>query len=180
MREPTVSTSTPPRAPGGAPRSFVVFDIGSRRCAIELSSVIEVIPLGPVTPVPTAPTAVAGAVNVHGHVVAVLDLGLVLDGQPMAPREGDVSLLVRADETTVVLRVDRVRQVAPLDLEHAAESDDGAGLISRIVTADDRRVGVIDLQQLLHHVAAQIVADAPRATEAAGNARGAPLFRDDP
>jgi purine-binding chemotaxis protein CheW len=150
---------------------MVVFVIGARRCAIELSCVLAVLPLGPVTPVPTAPAAVAGAVNVHGHVVAVLDLGLLLDGQPTPPREGDVSLLVRADDTTVVLHVDRVDQVAPFDREHAVGSGDRAGLISRIVTTDDGRVCVIDLHQLLRHVSAQIsaVAGAPRA---AGDANG--------
>jgi chemotaxis signal transduction protein len=101
---------------------LIVFELQDRRCAVELSAIQEVIPLGPVTPVPAAPPAIAGAVNVHGQVVALLDLGLLL-GLPSAgrPRPGASGLLASAAGATVVLLVTRVCEVLTSDAELTPE-----------------------------------------------------------
>ena len=93
----------------------VVFQVGNRRCALELEQVEEVIRLGPVTPVPSPARAVTGAINVRGQVVAVLDAWAML-GEPPAPRltRGGVGLLAQAESCRVVLRVDRVEGVVPI------------------------------------------------------------------
>jgi len=101
---------------------LIVFELGDRRCALDLGVVHEVVPLGPVTPVPTAPPAIVGAVNVHGQVVAVLDLGPLL-GLPSAgrPRQGACGLLALVAEATVVLHVSRVCEVVSAGVPEEAD-----------------------------------------------------------
>ncbi len=100
---------------------LIVFELQDRRCAVELSAIQEVIPLGPVTPVPTAPGAIVGAVNVHGQVVAVVDLGPLLGLPAGQPRQGDCGLLASVGIATVVLHVSRVCEVIALELEPAQD-----------------------------------------------------------
>lgn len=102
----------------------VVFQIGKRRCALELHHVEEVIRLGPVTPVPAGPGAAVGAMNVRGEVVAVLDAHALV-GEPSPGTVGGVGLLAQAEGCRVVLCVDRVEGVLPdEELDRCSASGD--------------------------------------------------------
>ena len=98
-------------------RNVIVFTLGASRQAAELRWVREVISLGFVTAVPTAPVGIAGAFNLRGNLVPVLDLGVLGPGAPSpspSPRQGDSALLVEIDGVTAALRVDKVEEVATL------------------------------------------------------------------
>jgi len=94
----------------------VVFQIGERRCSLELQQVEEVIRLGPITPIPSAAPTVLGAMNLRGQVVAVVDPCMLAFGD--AVDEGGaaarVGLLVQTRGCRLVLRVDRVEGVVPV------------------------------------------------------------------
>jgi purine-binding chemotaxis protein CheW len=112
----------------------VVFQIGDRRCSLELQQVEEVIRLGPVTAVPAAAPTLLGAMNLRGQVVAVLDpcaLGL---GEPASdgPSTAKVGLLLQARGCRVVLRVDRVEGVVPVQ-ELGGPVLDLDGLLDRLL-----------------------------------------------
>lgn len=97
-------------------KNVIVFTLGGVRQAAELRWVREVISLGFVTAVPTAPPGITGAFNLRGHLVPVLDIG-VLGGSRATgptPRQGDGALLVEIDGITAALRVDKVEEVATL------------------------------------------------------------------
>lgn len=109
-------------------KNVIVFTLGGVRQAAELRWVREVISLGFVTAVPTAPPGIAGAFNLRGHLVPVLDIA-ALQGRSAAamPRQGDGALLVEIDGITAALRVDKVEEVATLAGGGAGEVLDGRG-----------------------------------------------------
>ena len=79
-------------------KNVIVFTLGGARSATELRWVREVISLGFVTSVPTAPPGIAGAFNLRGHLVPVLDIAaLARAGHGASPRQGDSALLVEID-----------------------------------------------------------------------------------
>ena len=96
-------------------KNVIVFTLGGARSATELRWVREVISLGFVTSVPTAPPGIAGAFNLRGHLVPVLDIAaLARAGHGASPRQGDSALLVEIDGVAAALRVDKVEEVATL------------------------------------------------------------------
>lgn len=116
-------------------RNVIVFTVGAVRYALELRWVREVVSLGFVTAVPTAPAALGGVCNLHGAVVAVLDVGALLDGVPgPAARQGDGALIVETDEMVCALRVDQVDHVASLhQAGERAELTDATGRPLRLL-----------------------------------------------
>ena len=63
-----------------APR-LLVFTVAGKVCAVELSSVREIIPCRKATRLPGAPPFVIGLINLRGSIITVLDLGVRLDGE---------------------------------------------------------------------------------------------------
>lgn len=100
---------------GAELKNVIVFALGGVRHAAELRWVREVVTLGFVTEIPTAPPGLAGAFNLRGNLVPVLDIAALTGGEPgPAPRQGDGALLVELDGVTAALRVDKVDEVATL------------------------------------------------------------------
>jgi purine-binding chemotaxis protein CheW len=113
----------------------------------------------PVIPVPCVPPYVAGIANVRGHVVPVLDLGVLLDAPGMA---GDRTQLVvvALDGVTVALRVESVGDVlnfsmsstspvpSNLDTQHAQYLDcvleNGATLLNVAAIINDPELVISD------------------------------------
>ena len=109
-------------------RNVIIFAVGGARYALELRWVREVISLGFVTSVPTAPPGIAGAFNLRGHLVPVLDIAaLARAGHGASPRQGDSALLVEIDGVGAALRVDKVEEVATLPAVDATTVLDGRG-----------------------------------------------------
>jgi chemotaxis signal transduction protein len=152
----------------------VVFELGAQRYGAQQSQVAEVLALGPITPVPAAPAELVGAMNVHGRVVPVLDLGLVLTGRASTPQPGEEGLLLRAAEHEAVAYVGRVRQVCALertDAEWPTVSPTAAGQTGAIrelqltrpaVDAAGQAVLLLDLERLLLRVAERVARVAAR------------------
>ena len=109
-------------------KNVIVFTLAGVRSAAELRWVREVISLGFVTSVPTAPPGIAGAFNLRGHLVPVLDIAaLTRTGASGHPRQGDSALLVEIDGVAAALRVDKVEEVATLPAADAGAVLDGRG-----------------------------------------------------
>jgi chemotaxis signal transduction protein len=120
-------------------RNVIVFAIGAARYAVELRWVREVVTLGFVTAVPTAPPALGGVCNLHGTILAVLDVLALLDQAPgPAARQGDGAIVLESDGVLCGLRVDQV--------DHVASLFESAGAV---VDASGRPLTLLDPQQLL-------------------------------
>ena len=61
-----------------AARKFLIFTLAGRRCAFDLAQVAEVVEQPATWPIPIAPSCYHGAMNFHGTIVAVMDLGMFL------------------------------------------------------------------------------------------------------
>ena len=65
---------------------FLLFQLGQDRYALEVSRVIEVLPLLEIKRLPQAPKGVAGVFNYRGRPVPAVDLSELTLGQPVAER----------------------------------------------------------------------------------------------
>ncbi len=142
----------------------VVFELGGRRCGVDLRLVQAVIPLGPVTPVPMAPPAIAGAVNVRGEVAAVIDLALLLGSAPATPRQGGLALLVEAEGCRAVVCADRVEEVSEVPVDAASLNPEGQSF-----GGPPGPLLLVDLAALLRRLIGEVAAAA----------RSAPLLSED-
>lgn len=140
-------------APGEARiRALVGFVVAGQRYGLDLALVDRVLPMVAVTRLPGAPAVVAGAINLHGRALAVVDLRRRL-GLPAhvygpsarllvtATRDGAVA--VAADEVLGVLELPAPAVVAPRTLLPELRRPAG------IATLPDGLLLVHDLESLL-------------------------------
>lgn len=133
---------------------IVVFEIGARRSAVDLRLVQGIISLGPLTPVPLGPPALAGAMNVRGHVVPVVDPGVLLGEALPTPRPGEPSLLLELNGREVLFRAGRVEGVARSEQESALVRE---GLeLGWSVPSTVGPVFLIDAEAVVHAVVREI------------------------
>lgn len=141
-----------------APTALLVVEVDGRRCGFSVEAVVELLRMVASTSLPKAPAHVDGVIDVHGTVVAVLDLRARLGLSRRPARPSDHLVLARLQDRTVALRVDRILDLAtvvPTTLEDAlglppqphlrgvARLDDGLLLIHDIgafLSADEAAV----------------------------------------
>jgi purine-binding chemotaxis protein CheW len=83
------------------PLDVLLLDLAGERYAVEVDSVLEVVPAGSLTPVPCTPRFVLGLTTVRGRVLPVMDVARVLGiaGDEEDRRDSHV-VLVEADGVT--------------------------------------------------------------------------------
>ena len=90
----------------------IVFEVGGRRLALDLSRVQEVFTLGYVTALPVVSDAIRGATNLRGRMVPVISLeplfGLSVGSWV---RPGAPAILISTDEATAAIPVQRILDV---------------------------------------------------------------------
>lgn len=106
-------------------------------CALPLAEVVETLRTLPLQPVAGAPPFVRGLSLLRGELVPVVDLALLLGGEPGAAAGRLV--LVRAGERRLALAVDEVLRVAPLP-----KSAKVAPLISQALPEQVAALAVLD------------------------------------
>jgi chemotaxis-related protein WspB len=77
----------------------VIFPVGSARYALDLPSVIRILPLASLTPLPAAAPEIAGLLNFHGSVIPVIDLNYLVSGAQCPAVIGTRIVLVRRPAT---------------------------------------------------------------------------------
>ena len=139
-------------------------------------SVREVMSLPLVTPLAESAPWVAGAINLRGRVVPVLELRAVLGLEVMPPDANDALVIVEDGARIAAVRVDQVRDVQTLavatnavNATNANATDLGlrANLVAGIARAGAALVQLMDLAALLDAAAAPHDLGAPAAWRAA-------------
>lgn len=121
----------------------VAFGVAGRRWALPLATVERVVAMVAVSPLAGAPGAVRGAIDVHGEIVPVLDLGLRL-GDPPHPLNADAQLvLARTARRAVALPVDASLGVVAPALGAVS------GPLAGVATADGGLLAVYNLDAFL-------------------------------
>ena len=91
-----------------ADAGWCTFRVGEGLYGVELERVREVLRPQPLTRVPLAPPAVAGLLNLRGHIVPAVDLRRLFG---LEPRPDGAQVVVRGDDGPVSLVVDAIGDV---------------------------------------------------------------------
>lgn len=128
---------------------LLVMRRGEARYAIKTQHLVAVVAPTRLTPVPCAPAFVLGVLNHRGRILAVIELGALLDGEPGGPSSEVQVVVVATDAMTFGLAADSVSGVVKVeanDLTPVAAGD-GQGLpLVRDLTGE--LVGVVDLDAI--------------------------------
>jgi len=119
------SSTSAPVADGARPRAernLVLFSLDGEDYAVEAEHVREVVRAVSILPLPGAPSAVRGIVDVRGALAPVLDCRRIfgLPRRPVLPT--DHFVVARAGARLVVLVVDRVIDLVPVDEDAIEEA----------------------------------------------------------
>lgn len=99
-------------------RQYCTFWVGELFIGIEVSRVQEVLSHSSITPVPLAPVYVKGLINLRGHIVTAVDMGLRLDVGPVGSGAGNtMHVILNDDQGLLSLVVDRAGDVVEVDQE---------------------------------------------------------------
>ncbi len=94
--------------------NILIVKISGETYALPVENVLAVYEAMPVIPVPCTPPFVAGITNVRGHIMPVLDLSTLLDGQRELTADTAALVVVAANDLSVALRVEEIGAVQPM------------------------------------------------------------------
>jgi purine-binding chemotaxis protein CheW len=95
-------------------RQYATFEVDDQLFGVPVAIVQEVLSFNEYTPVPLAPKAVGGLFNLRGQVIAAVDLRVQL-GLPPRDLDGPaMNVIVRTEDESVSLLVDRIGEVVDL------------------------------------------------------------------
>lgn len=141
---------TQARADEGARRGdALVVRIGHARYAVPLAGLAGVVNLDAITPLPGAPNFVAGLAHLHGHVVTIVDLGVVL-GEAAEPPAA--ALMIETSSGTFGLGVSAYEGVVPVpamgpDAQPPGLSEAAARYVEGLIAAPG--VGLLRLRAIV-------------------------------
>lgn len=101
-----------------ASRDYLVFHLQEELYGVEVETINGVVELMPVTPVPKTPPYIAGAMNLRGNIITVVDFRILFD-LPHARQGKETAIIIfevpRHDSTALIGGiVDSVFKVIPL------------------------------------------------------------------
>ena len=101
---------------------YCTFWVGDLFIGIEVSRVQEVLRHGSITSVPLAPDYVKGLINLRGHIVTAIDMGVRLGVESAAAADAEMMHVILSDDQgSVSLIVDRAGDVVGVDREQDYE-----------------------------------------------------------
>lgn len=133
-------------------RGLFVFTLRGERYGLHLQDVVEVMEPIPSVPVPRAPDFLRGVINVHGSLVAILDLARLV-GCGEAASDGRFLILDRRI-ANLALWVDRVEGFVAEEGESVAPP--AGGLIAGVVQSRAGDINLLVLDNLLKRVEAAL------------------------
>lgn len=92
-------------------RKFLIFYMQGKHYALDLAHVAEVADPPRMWPIPRAPACYNGAVNIHGAIVAVMDLAVFLGLSNRMQHEKII--ILNRDVAALAFLVDRVIRIVP-------------------------------------------------------------------
>jgi len=107
------------------------FALANERYAVESKHIREIAPFTGLTRVPGAPDFVAGVVNLHGQIVAIIDIRR-LSGLPHGKPDSDSKVIVLGHERTeFAIIADSVDRIERFNRSELLEPPDGVSGIGR-------------------------------------------------
>ncbi|MEN8163590.1 MAG: chemotaxis protein CheW [Acidobacteriota bacterium] len=114
---------------------YCTFWVGELFIGIEVSRVQEVLSHSSITPVPLAPAHVKGLINLRGHIVTAIDMGLRLAIGAAGSADGEtMHVILNDDQGLLSLIVDRAGDVVEVDRQaHEDPPDTLQGEARRLI-----------------------------------------------
>ena len=135
---------------------YCTFWVGDLFIGIEVGRVQEVLGHCSITPAPLSPTHVRGLINLRGHIVTAIDMGLRLDVGPAGSEDGEtMHVILNDDQGLLSLIVGRVGDVVEVDKEsHEPPPDTLQGEARRLIRGAFKLKGRLLLDLDLDYVLA--------------------------
>jgi len=129
----------------------LVFTIENELYGLEIEAIQEIVENPPQHFVPLAAGVLAGAVNVHGRILAVIDLPLLL-GIPVA-RHDHRQVVLAPEFESLVLKVSSILRIIALDLSELQPPEETAVFAVRgFVSQDDMNINMLDANQVIERL----------------------------
>lgn len=132
------------------------FYLGPYYFGIDVKRVQEIIRFHEISTVPLAPKVISGLINLRGDIVTAIDLGLRLeiDENRSVDRESQMNVVIRTEENSVSLVVDRVGDILEVEdgqYEKPPETLKGAAkdLIVGTYKLEDRLLLLLDIDKVI-------------------------------
>jgi chemotaxis-related protein WspB len=136
---------------------FLLFQIRNERYCLEVSRVVEVVPLVLFKPIPHAPLYISGLFNYRGAVVPVIDLSALLYGEPCKPLLSTRIILVDygsgdAEHHTLGLLAEHVTETISCEEDQfrppGIEVED-TRFLGDVIFADDGMIRRVEVERIL-------------------------------
>lgn len=136
--------------------SFVIFGVGTGDYAIETASVVEVLRMVALTRLPDAPPWLAGALNLRGRVLPVIDLRARM-GFDIPPVELSTPIIIAEDgDVQFGLIADAVEGMASIPSADVVwhQAGEGKSFVRGIARLEGRLAFIADLGRIYEGAAA--------------------------
>lgn len=133
--------------------SFLAFNNGRQRYGIPLSDIVEIQALEQFSLVPRTPPFIAGVVHWRGTVLALLDLGKVLEDTQSGLPDYHVSIIVDVAGTQVAIIAREVEEIlsVPRDQIKPAPQSAGTTPTEWVLGVHDGNRLLLKIDQILEH-----------------------------
>lgn len=135
----------------------LVFRLGDELYGLEVARIQEVAEAPSLHYIPRAPEHFLGAINFHGNILPVLDLGGFLE---FAPRQRDNRVIVLvASECSMALAAHHIRGFVPYDAEDMMPVDQERkkdSYIRSVMNRQEEMINMLDIDGLLDHLEAHL------------------------
>lgn len=133
-------------------KDIIIFSLDEPRYALPLSLVERVVRIVEITPLPKAPDIVMGVINIHGHILPVINVRRRFNLPEREIRLEDQLIIARTPRRLVALVADSVSGVHRLKERELGISKQGlpyAGYIEGVVKLEEGLFLICDLDQFL-------------------------------
>lgn len=118
---------------------------GSRRVALPLEHLVEVIDPGPAVPVPAREPALRGLASLRGRLIPLVHLGALLDGGACPATVGDAAVVIAVRGRALGLEVEAVEEVTHGDVVPVPAGGEALPWALGVVRAPGGLVPILDV-----------------------------------
>jgi purine-binding chemotaxis protein CheW len=148
------ATMRPPRSTANAQLQLATFYLGEVCLAVEIGQIQEIVRDVTMTRVPESPREVSGVINLRGEVATIIDLRRVLGLPPADAAVPSRTLIVRSQDESIGLLVDRVADITTVGANELAPPPPNVGrldgkFIRNVCPRESEILVVLDLEEVL-------------------------------
>lgn len=137
-------------------RSFVIFEVGGMRFAIDASEIAQILSSKTIIPLPFTPAFIVGIVNYRGDFRTVLDLSLMISGPPSTISTATHILVLQESDEQVSIVSESIPYTMMVDENEIQKEYDFTpewirDIIDGIVIIQDSFVGILSTKRIANH-----------------------------